>query len=404
MAVLNEITVGSIKYYIVDEKPTHAAVKGSIAINFKNNNRLYINNDGATTWFKVIEKEHGSMFWSNNTTLRPEDGQNTWVVINNVTATAGNLKGFTVSSNSLIYSGDKITNCQTTISGTIRGASRSKSFELGAARNLIAPNRFNGCFPEGTTFQKVNSIRIDNIANGDNYIAALRWLSTVQVGGPPGQRDYAVRNLNLKSVKLDEADVVFMEDWESNSFTTNNWTVVNGTTNVWVLGTAENFTTDGQRAVYISNDGGTSASYNITTAAISHFYRDFTIPESDGDVILKFAWKSWAENGAGETNWDYGTVVMTDTSVTPTAGTEVSTAQATLVNTIPTGNGRIGAVTNLGKFNLAYGGADNNWRVETINLSNYKGQTKRIVFTWVNDASVGANPPFVVDDIKIETF
>ena len=60
---------------------------------------------------------------------------------------------------------------------------------------------------------------------------------------------------------------------------------------------------------------------------------------------------------------------------------------------------------NLGKFNLNYGtNPGTTWNTERIDLSDYIGQTKRIVFTWNNDGSVGTDPPFVVDNIKITEF
>jgi hypothetical protein len=404
MAILNEITVGSVVYYLVDSEPIHVAPRGSVAIvNNVNFYRIYVNNDGGSVWLKTITKEFGEIFFSNNTTERAEDTQNTWVGINNIATTTGEMKGFVNSSNSLVYSGEKTIRCLTTLTNTLRGSTRSKSFEMGPNRNLLI-SRFNSCFIDGQTFRKISTSFMVDVANGTSFLPTLRWLSTVSGGGPGGERSYVLRNMNLNSIKIDEADTIFLENWESNSFSTNNWVLANASINVWVLGTAENFTPSGTRAVYISNNGGTSASYTITTANISHIYRDFIIPNVSGDVLIVFAWKSWGENAAGITQYDYGTVVITDTNITPIAGTEVTTALATLVDGRPTGNGRIGATTNSGKFNLAYGGANNNWKVETINLSNYKGQTKRIVFTWVNDASVGNQPPFVIDDIKIEAF
>jgi len=174
---------------------------------------------------------------------------------------------------------------------------------------------------------------------------------------------------------------------------TNSWTVANDATNVWVVGTAES--NGGIYSAYISDDGGTSASYTITVADTSHFYKDFTFPS--GTNTLTFDWKCEAENAAGATQYDYGAVVITDTTTTPVAGTEVITTQA------GTGtNGRIGAGTNLGKFNLNYGTSPGTtWNTETIDLSSYSGSTKRLVFTWKDDTSVGVNPPFVVDNIKI---
>jgi hypothetical protein len=148
-------------------------------------------------------------------------------------------------------------------------------------------------------------------------------------------------------------------------------------------------------SAYISNDGGTSALYTNTVAAIGHFYKDFTLPA--GINTLTFDWKCEAENAAGATQYDYGAVVITDTTTTPVAGTEVITTVATAGV-----NGRLGAGTNLGKFNLGYGTSPGTtWNTETIDLSSYSGSTKRVVFTWVDDTSVGVNPPFIVDNIKI---
>lgn len=198
------------------------------------------------------------------------------------------------------------------------------------------------------------------------------------------------------------------ETFNLNGFSGNGWTVVNNATNIWTVGVSEFSGTNDNYSAYITNANNTTyygsefnnsdnralAQYTTGTAQVSHFYKDFTFTSAS---TLTFNWKCWGENGTGNAiNYDYGAIVITTTGTTPVAGTEVSTVQATAG-----GNGRIGATTNLGKFNEGYGGSDNNWRTETINLGSYSGQTKRLVFTWKNDGSVGANPPFVVDNIRI---
>ncbi len=167
--------------------------------------------------------------------------------------------------------------------------------------------------------------------------------------------------------------------------------------NSWVIGTAQNNTPGGIYGAYISNDGA-SSTYDVNSLSVSHFYKDFTFP--NGDITLMFDWKCQGENTAGNAvQYDYGTVVIADTTTTPVAGTEVSTTPAT-----GGGNGRLGADTNDGKFNLGYGTTPGTtWNTETIDLSEYAGQTKRLIFSWSNDGSVGANPPFVVDNIIIDT-
>jgi hypothetical protein len=223
------------------------------------------------------------------------------------------------------------------------------------------------------------------------------WVNNGSSGTNPPM---SIDSLRISYYVIDEANTVSnsnVETWEGGNFTDNGWTVVNdgATVNNWVVGTAEQADSGetGSYSAYISDDGGATASYNITDTGISHFYRDFTFT---GATSLEFYWKCWAENAAGVTQYDYGTVVITDTGTTPTAGSEVTTTQSAGAATT-----RLGATTNSGKFNEGYGGSDNLWRKETISLNSYSGQTKRIVFTWVNDGSVGDDPPFVVDNIKI---
>lgn len=200
------------------------------------------------------------------------------------------------------------------------------------------------------------------------------------------------------------------ETFNYSGFNGNTWTVVNDDTNFWVVGVSEFSGTNDNYSAYITAandviyygaelnnfDNKALAVYSTspTTTQVSHFYKDFTFTSAS---TLSFNWKCWGENGSGTaTNYDYGTVVIAATTTTPVAGTEVSTTQATVG-----GNGRIGATTNQGKFNEGYGGSDNLWRTETISLSAYSGQTKRLIFTWKNDTSVGDQPGFVVDNIKI---
>lgn len=186
--------------------------------------------------------------------------------------------------------------------------------------------------------------------------------------------------------------VTLYEDWESGSFGANNWTTANNGTNAWYVGTSTS--SGGTYSAYISNDAGTTNAFTNTLTQVSHFYKDITFP--DGDVTLSFNWKAWGENAGASTSYDYGAVVITDTTTTPAAGTEVSTTKAAAG-----GNGRIGGDPTYGKFNLVYGGANSNWHSESINMSAYSGQTKRLVFTWRNDSSLGTNPPFAIDNIAL---
>ena len=404
MSIISNISVGNVTFYEVDDIPTHSANRGDVAIN-KTNGRVFINNDGGTTWLKSISKEYGSMYFVGNTISR-NTTQDGWTNMDGLTWTNGLNSGFNMDVNGrLFYKGEKTIKAISRLTSTI-GAGTSRWLDLECAQafnNFVPPIYQGGTGIDNAMRVSIANNRIETMVNGEFFNGAVRWTNRENGGGTTA-RSYIPRQVSITLLKLDEVDEVFNETWESNSFSTNNWNVVNDSTNLWVIGTAENNTPSGSRAAYISSNGGTSATYNITTANVSHIYRDFIIPNAT-TVTLSFDWKSWAENSGSATQYDYGAVVLTDTTITPSVGSEVITSQAPTDGLgRPTGNGRIGATPNLGKFNHGYGGEDNNWRTESIDLSNFAGQTKRIVFTWLDDSSVGNDPPFVIDNIKLEIF
>lgn len=162
------------------------------------------------------------------------------------------------------------------------------------------------------------------------------------------------------------------------SFPANGWTLVNHTLNNWYVGPLG--ANAGTNGAYISNDGGTTNAYTLTTAQTSHFYRDVTLPASDVG-LLSFSWK-----GSGESTFDRLLVYVAPQTVTPVAGTPASSS------TILEG------ATLLGMFNL-----QTTWQSANINLMGQTGAL-RLIFTWQNDASVGAQPPISIDNISLTTF
>lgn len=153
------------------------------------------------------------------------------------------------------------------------------------------------------------------------------------------------------------------------------WQIANGEqTNQWHIGDVTSYY--GERSAFISNDGGDTNAYTITSASTVHIYRDIEFPEDADNVIeLSFMWK-----GMGENNFDYLAVYMVDTDVIPTAGAFVP-------------QGQIGERYSFSE----------EWRRELFefNPEDLAGETKRLVFTWRNDASMGTQPPVAVDSIHI---
>jgi hypothetical protein len=404
MPVLNEISVGGIIYQEVSGVPTHSATYGVVALD-KVSSRIFSYNGSG--WELLVRPHYGRIYYSEST-VTTDTNATTWV--NDVTTSPGtyiedaDMRGFTSSIN-----GELRINSVDNIGRYL--ISTSTTFQLVANTNYIvesAPiidratptNYINaGLLRLVGNRVSLTSVRIAELLPGNDISLAKRY-SAKATGSDNG---YAVRNNSIQVYKLEEPIIEYYlnEVWISNTFSTNSWTVVNDDTSPWFVGSGSAYS--GSFSAYISGNAGVSNIYTAaTTAQVSHFYKDITIPNVIGDIYLSFDWRANGENQAGSTtNYDFGTVHILATTTNPVAGTSLVNTQATILSGGPTGNGRIGATTNLGKFNSGYGGADGFWRAETILLNNYKGQTKRLVFGWQNDESVTNNPPFNLDNIRI---
>jgi hypothetical protein len=153
----------------------------------------------------------------------------------------------------------------------------------------------------------------------------------------------------------------------------NGWTTVNDGTNIWIVGTATS--NSGTKSAYVSNGAGAN-NYSNAGGEVSHFYRNITFPAGETCINLSFNWKS-----RGEVSFDYLRVTVVPTSVTPVAGTALSTG------------------TIIGTFQDQAA-----WQSSSNTLSSaYAGTTQRLVFSWINDNSTRTQPPAAVDNISITT-
>lgn len=160
------------------------------------------------------------------------------------------------------------------------------------------------------------------------------------------------------------------------TFALNNWTLVNGTlTNKWELGTAAPGYS-GNRAAYISTDGGTTWAYNNGSSSVVHFYKDISFPAGESDIQLTFN-----VQGMGEYSYDNLKIWLVATTTTPVAGTEVT-----------------GTAVGLTYYSYLGGGFVRSGAL--IPAAN-AGTTQRIIFSWKNDASLGTTPPIAIDNIKL---
>lgn len=155
------------------------------------------------------------------------------------------------------------------------------------------------------------------------------------------------------------------------------WNTVNGAVNNWYIGGTAFCT--GTRAAYIGTTPGDN-NYNINTAAINHLYKDVTFPAGQSCITLSFSYRA-----QGESTWDGLRVYLGSTAVTPMAGTRFNTSDGTAVQL---GNAWYNLTGTCTTVNI------------TIAASN-AGTTKRLVFSWENDNTVGTAPGATLDAVSL---
>ena len=248
-----------------------------------------------------------------------------------------------------------------------------------------------------TDFGKVFLTETSFTPTGGTQVSETKRLGTTIYSGASA---YTASKIVFSGLATSNSTTNYLnETWETGfiSGDTGGWAVINDTTNKWTV--ASGTSSGGTYSAYITTSvtGTTTAinSYNVNVGQVSHLFRTISIPSSATSATLVFNWKCQGENGAAATSYDYGTVVISDTGTTPTAGIELSTTKA-----VAGGNGRIGGDATFGKFNLNYI-AGTQWNTETINMTSYIGLNKRLNFSWANDASLGAQPPLAIDNIVL---
>ena len=209
-----------------------------------------------------------------------------------------------------------------------------------------------------------------------NTVLYLKWLPFVtvsldlNVGGTVFSEGFEGTNsFNVVNGSSGIIDTIFINETFEGS---NSFTFVNGSGNRWYRGYETRYI--GSYSAYIATSSGTANSYSITDPSTIHMYRNITFPVSSEPYTLSFYWK-----GMGEANFDYLSVHLVETSVTPTAGTAISSG------------------TTLGTYQ-----GSNSWQQATVSIpASNSGTTKRLVFTWRNDGSVGTQPPIAIDNISM---
>ena len=169
-----------------------------------------------------------------------------------------------------------------------------------------------------------------------------------------------------------DGDNPFSDNFEGSAC---EWEFVNGeSVNAWYWGTATS--NGGTHAVYISQDGGETNTYNTGASTWVYFWKLFTLEEAT--YRFQYDWKNYGEGG-----YDYIRVGLVPGSTELTQNSGLPSGWITLDdNTQLVGN--------------------SNWSTRSAIRNDITEGTYKMVFAWRNDGGGGSNPPGAIDNVAIE--
>jgi gliding motility-associated-like protein len=226
--------------------------------------------------------------------------------------------------------------------------------------------------PTSTTIPTANVP--SNTATIDNLVPSTTYYFWIRSNCGPDGESFWVGPISFNTAQV-PTSLDYFEDFEGAN---PGWTLNNGTqTNKWVVGTATS--NSPTHSLYISENNGTTNTYNGTSNSIVTAYKDLIIPATAEQVHISFDWKA-----TGEGNVDYMRAWLVPVTFTPTPGSAITG-----------GGGRVQLGAN---FNQ-----QNTWQTESfvLNVPNtWSGQIMRLVFEWRNNNSIANQSPAAVDNIN----
>lgn len=175
-----------------------------------------------------------------------------------------------------------------------------------------------------------------------------------------------------QEVNYPSADVGFFDDFEGE----NTWTLINGTfKNQWCIGTAT--AKDGNKSLYISDDGGVSWRYSGGYGGSVYTSKAFAF--GGGEYTFSFDWKAYGE---GAQRYDFLGVYIGSADYELVASYDPSIPS----DWIDLGGGRMHGAADWTAFS----------KKVTIAAGNYQ-----VVFLWHNDGSVAGGGPGAIDNFRI---
>ncbi|MBR5912011.1 MAG: fibronectin type III domain-containing protein [Bacteroidales bacterium] len=221
---------------------------------------------------------------------------------------------------------------------------------------------------------------LTNLAAQTTYYAYVRSAC----GGSDGNSKWAKKVFTTTREALAvNASHPYEQDFE----TTNDWGFTNGDlTNKWCWGSATN--NGGSKAMYISNDNGTSNAYTLSSTTVVYASKLFAFEQ--GTYTFVFDWKANGEsNSTGTTHYDYMRVALVPGDMDFTAGTTLP--KDLNATSLPSSWIALDGGHQLNK--------SSEWQAQTAEAT--VSGTYTMVFVWRNDNGSGENPPAAIDNISI---
>ena len=231
---------------------------------------------------------------------------------------------------------------------------------------------------DGATEVIVNSAsyNMTNLAPSTKYYVRVRAYC--------GGTDYGTwSNVSIGFTTFSEAGVVAVDDYWSDDFEGEScsWELINGTqANAWVWGTAAN--NGGEKALYISNDGGTTNAYTNNSTTMVYARKGFTF--TNGKYQFSFDWRA-----NGESYSDILRVALVP--VTADYSTE-SVPSGFSASELPDGWIALDGGSELSQVTQ--------WQSKQAVVNDLSGEYF-LLFAWSNDDLMGTDPPAAIDNVSI---
>jgi hypothetical protein len=368
--------------------------------------------DGTDDKFAVVISTDNGETWSSTNTLRLWDNAGSDYVYNSISNTGENvsisLSGYSGTVKIAFYGESTINNADNDLfvdNVSVTAIPDNPIFSVSpTARdfgNLPINSTVQQAFVISNTgagtlgISSVNLITEDScfelidentypayLANAENLIVSVDYApllpgtysATLEITDDLGSK--TAHQVAITGSAYEPLSAPFVEGFETGG---SDWVIVNGTqTNGWYIGEATSNT--GTHSIYVSDDEGASNEYDISSYSVSHFYTDISFPESGSDFFLRFNWHANGEGGSYG-NYDFLDVFLVDSGIIPVAGIQLGSASSILSEDL------------LG---------ESTWQNMSLQLpADLAGTTKRLVFSWTNDGSMGTQPPAAIDNIRI---